>query len=67
MTIEQINYHRAKKVVKTKTQIVTEKQSDYLGGYNYGVYKDVNHYYCSHCGTEVKDEKFCKCCDAELF
>jgi hypothetical protein len=66
LTIEEVPYRRVKRIKKMINQVVTHKQSAYLGGYEYGVNEDVAHYYCSNCGKEVHNNRYCNCCDAEM-
>lgn len=66
MTIKEVPYRRAKRVKKMINEIVTRKQIPYLGGYNYNVNERVTHYYCGHCGKEVRRNRYCTCCDSEM-
>ncbi len=66
LSIQAVPYRRVKRVKKTINEVVTQKQTPYLGGYDYKVNKDVTHYYCGHCGKEVGNSRYCTCCDSEL-
>lgn len=66
LTVQEVEYHRVKRTKKTKTEAVTHKQIPYLGGYEYQTLDKVDHYYCSNCGKEVHNNRYCTNCDAEM-
>ena len=66
LTVQEVEYRRVKRTKKTKNQLVTHKQIPYLGGYEYQSWDNVDHYYCSNCGKEVHNDRYCTGCDAEL-
>lgn len=66
LTVQEVEYRKFKRTKQTKNQLVTHKQIPYLGGYNYQSWDNVDHYYCSNCGKEVHNDRYCTICDAEL-
>ena len=66
LTVEEVQYRRVKRTKKSKTQLVSHRQIPYLGGYEYKSYDTVDHYYCSNCGKEVHNARYCTGCDSEL-
>lgn len=68
LTIEQVEYKKAKRMKSIHTnEFVTESVYNYwLGRYEESVYKEVTHCYCSNCGTEVRRDRYCTCCNSEL-
>ena len=64
LTIQEIEYRYCKAKKHKVTRRVTEKQCQYLGGYDYEVFKDVEVKLCGRCGKELKG-KWCTCCDTE--
>ena len=66
LTVHEVEYHRAKRTTQRKKQLVTHKQIPYLGGYEYQSWDNVDHYYCSNCGKEVHNDRYCTGCNAEL-
>lgn len=66
LTVQEVEYRRAKRTKQSRTQLVSHRQIPYLGGYEYKTYDTVDHYYCSNCGKEVHNDRYCTSCNAEL-
>ena len=67
LTIEEVPYVNAKRVYKTKTELI--RSTDYrpgLGTWDDSHYGDVTRCYCSACNSEVSKEAFCNSCAAYL-
>lgn len=68
LTVEQIDYRRIARKARVVNELVTRSVYKYwLGHYDEQVYEDVTHYYCSNCGNEVHQDRYCKCCNSELY